>query len=102
MADELIVVIPYDPEWPDRFDAERALLERVLAPWLDGGIRHIAATFIPGLVAKPIIDMMAGVCDFDEAAGGVPSRCACSPTSRRLTGRAWRTISRSRHFNSRR
>jgi GrpB-like predicted nucleotidyltransferase (UPF0157 family) len=66
MADELIVV-RYDPEWPHRFEAERALLERVLAPWLDGGIHHIGATSIPGLAAKPIIDMMAGVRDFDEA-----------------------------------
>ena len=67
MADEPIVVVPYDPEWPHRFEAERALLERVLVPWLDGDIHHIGATSIPGLAAKPIIDMMAGVRDFEEA-----------------------------------
>lgn len=59
--------MPYDPEWPRRFDSERTLLERVLAPWLEGGIHHIGATSIPGLAAKPIIDMMAGVRDFEEA-----------------------------------
>jgi GrpB-like predicted nucleotidyltransferase (UPF0157 family) len=42
-------------------------LERVLARWLEGGIHHIGATSIPGLAAKPIIDMMAGVRDLDEA-----------------------------------
>jgi GrpB-like predicted nucleotidyltransferase (UPF0157 family) len=67
VADERIVVVPYDPEWPHRFEAERALLEDVLVPWLDGGIHHIGATSIPGLAAKPIIDMIAGVRDFEEA-----------------------------------
>lgn len=67
MADELIVVVRYDPEWQHRFAAERALLERVLAPWLKGGIHHVGATAVPGLAAKPIIDMMAGVGDIEEA-----------------------------------
>jgi GrpB-like predicted nucleotidyltransferase (UPF0157 family) len=62
-----VVVVPYDPEWPRRFEDERALLERVLAPWLEGGIHHIGSTAIPGIAAKPIIDMMAGVRDLDEA-----------------------------------
>jgi GrpB-like predicted nucleotidyltransferase (UPF0157 family) len=44
VANELIVVVPYDPEWPHRFDAERALLASVLAPWLEGGIHHVGAT----------------------------------------------------------
>jgi GrpB-like predicted nucleotidyltransferase (UPF0157 family) len=67
VVDEPIVVVPYDPEWPRLFEAERALLERALAPWLQGGIHHIGATSIPGLAAKPIIDVMAGVRDFEEA-----------------------------------
>jgi GrpB-like predicted nucleotidyltransferase (UPF0157 family) len=67
MAGDLIAVVPYDLQWPHRFEAERVVLERVLAPWLEGGVHHIGATSIPGLAAKPIIDMMAGVRDFDEA-----------------------------------
>jgi GrpB-like predicted nucleotidyltransferase (UPF0157 family) len=67
VAGEPITLVPYDPEWPRRFEAERVLLERVLAPWLQGGIHHIGATSIPGLAAKPIIDMMAGVRDLEEA-----------------------------------
>jgi GrpB-like predicted nucleotidyltransferase (UPF0157 family) len=63
----LIAVVAYDPEWPRRFEIERALLERLLAPWLEGGVHHIGATSIPGLGAKPIIDMMAGVQDLEEA-----------------------------------
>ena len=33
----------------------------VIGPWLTGPIEHIGSTAVPGLVAKPIIDMMAGV-----------------------------------------
>ncbi len=69
----MVEVVPYDPDWPRRFDAERALLEDVLAPWLSGGIQHIGSTAIPGIAAKPVIDMMAGVASFEEA------RAACEP-----------------------
>src|SRR5919109_19140 len=64
---EAVVVVPYDRGWPDRFDAERQLLERALGPWLDGGIHHVGSTAVPGLAAKPTIDMMAGVRDLLEA-----------------------------------
>src|SRR2546423_15472358 len=63
----MITVVPYDPEWPRRFEREQALLERVLAPWLEGGIHHVGSTAIPRIAAKPIIDMMAGVRDLEEA-----------------------------------
>jgi GrpB-like predicted nucleotidyltransferase (UPF0157 family) len=61
------IVVPYDPEWPRRFEAERARLEKVLSPWLQAGIHHIGSTAVPGLAAKPIIDMMAGIRDLEEA-----------------------------------
>jgi GrpB-like predicted nucleotidyltransferase (UPF0157 family) len=62
-----IEVVPYDPEWPRRFEAERALLEGVLEPWLTGGVHHIGSTAVPGLSAKPQLDMIAGVRDLEEA-----------------------------------
>ena len=64
---ERIAVVPYDPDWPRRFELERALLERALAPWLEQGIHHVGSTSIPGLAAKPIIDMIAGVRDLEAA-----------------------------------
>ena len=64
---ERIAIVPYDPAWPRRFEAERALLERVLAPWLEDGIHHVGSTAIPGLAAKPIIDIVAGVRDLEDA-----------------------------------
>jgi GrpB-like predicted nucleotidyltransferase (UPF0157 family) len=39
----------------------------VLAPWLKGGVHHIGSTAVPGLASKPIVDMIAGVRDLDEA-----------------------------------
>ena len=63
----MIEVVPYDPEWPGLFEAERARLEELLAPWLAGGIHHIGSTAIPGVAAKPLIDMMAGVASFEES-----------------------------------
>ena len=45
----------------------RELLERVLEPWLKGGIHHVGSTAIPGIAAKPVIDIVAGVAGFEEA-----------------------------------
>lgn len=62
-----IDLVAYDPEWARRFEIERVLLERVLARWLAGGVHHIGSTAVPGLAAKPIVDIVAGVRDLDEA-----------------------------------
>ena len=65
------LVVQYDAEWPGLFEAERAVLERALRPWLDGGIHHVGSTAVPGLAAKPIIDMIAGVRDLEAARASV-------------------------------
>ena len=67
MSHDPILVVPYDPEWPRRFEDEQALLERVLEPWLEGGVHHVGSTAVSGLAAKPILDMVAGVRDLEEA-----------------------------------
>jgi GrpB-like predicted nucleotidyltransferase (UPF0157 family)/ubiquinone/menaquinone biosynthesis C-methylase UbiE len=64
-----ISLVPYDPEWPGRFEAEKGRLEAVIGPWIFGGIEHVGSTSIPGLAAKPIIDIMVGVEDLEEARG---------------------------------
>jgi GrpB-like predicted nucleotidyltransferase (UPF0157 family) len=58
-----VVIAPYDPAWPAMFEAERALIMPLLAPWAAGPIEHIGSTAVPGLPAKPVIDIMAGVGD---------------------------------------
>jgi GrpB-like predicted nucleotidyltransferase (UPF0157 family) len=54
-----IVIVDYDPAWPERFAAEAARLEPILGRRVD----HIGSTAVPGLAAKPVIDLMALVDD---------------------------------------
>jgi GrpB-like predicted nucleotidyltransferase (UPF0157 family) len=66
---------PYDTDWAVSFEYERARLAPVLDPWLSQPIEHIGSTAVPGLVAKPIIDIVAVVGDIDVAAAAeVPLR----------------------------
>jgi GrpB-like predicted nucleotidyltransferase (UPF0157 family) len=58
---------PYDPGWASRFEAERDLVEQLLAPWLVGRVEHVGSTAVPGLEAKPILDMIAPVRSLPEA-----------------------------------
>lgn len=62
-ADEPVRVVEYDPRWPERFEAERALLDDAIGSWVAGGIHHVGSTAVPGLVAKPIIDILVEVAD---------------------------------------
>ncbi len=62
-----VEVVPYDPEWPRLFEVERERLRRALGPWLEGGIQHVGSTAVPGLSAKPVLDMLAGVIDLEAA-----------------------------------
>lgn len=61
MAEAPIEVVPYDARWPAAFEQERALLAEALGPWLAGPPEHIGSTAVPGLAAKPVIDIMAPV-----------------------------------------
>jgi GrpB-like predicted nucleotidyltransferase (UPF0157 family) len=63
---ERVAVIPYDPEWPHRFDQERAIVDAVFAG-SDAPIEHIGSTAVPGLGAKPVIDMMIGLGTLEDA-----------------------------------
>jgi len=56
LRDMRVEIVEYDPSWPAAFEAER----RRLAPLLAGAeIHHIGSTAVPGLAAKPIIDIVA-------------------------------------------
>jgi GrpB-like predicted nucleotidyltransferase (UPF0157 family) len=60
-----IVVGDYDPSWPSMFDDERTRIEAALGP-LVLAIEHIGSTSVPGLAAKPIIDLLVGVTSLAE------------------------------------
>jgi len=62
-----IEIVDYDPRWPEQFDEISA---RLAPTFGDRALRvdHIGSTSVPGLAAKPIIDVQVTVRDFD----GVP------------------------------
>jgi GrpB-like predicted nucleotidyltransferase (UPF0157 family) len=60
-SDEPIRIVPHDPAWAAAFESERALLEAAIGPWTTGGVHHVGSTAVPGLAAKPIVDILVGV-----------------------------------------
>jgi GrpB-like predicted nucleotidyltransferase (UPF0157 family) len=65
--DEAVALHSYDPAWPARFQSEAGMLTEALGPWITGGVHHVGSTAIPGLAAKPVIDIMVGVADLDSS-----------------------------------
>jgi GrpB-like predicted nucleotidyltransferase (UPF0157 family) len=61
-----VVILDYDPRWPALYEEEKALMVAVIGPSIVG-IEHIGSTAVPGLGAKPIIDIMIGIRTLDEA-----------------------------------
>jgi GrpB-like predicted nucleotidyltransferase (UPF0157 family) len=63
---EEISIVSYDHEWPLLFEKEAEFLRRLLPASLIKGIEHFGSTAIPGLAAKPIIDMLVEVDSLEE------------------------------------
>lgn len=70
--EEGVHIVKYDPSWPDKFESERKLVEQTLGEWIAGGIHHVGSTSVPNLSAKPIIDIMVGVKNLEEAKACIP------------------------------
>ena len=63
----IVRLTPYQPAWAEMFEIERERLEAAIGPFvLD--IQHVGSTSIPGIPAKPIIDIGVAVRNFEEAA----------------------------------
>ncbi|WP_425388655.1 GrpB family protein [Amycolatopsis jejuensis] len=77
-AYERAEVRPYDPEWAVRASVEREQLSDLLAPWLVDRVEHIGSTAVPGLAAKPIVDLMVTVADLDTAVEEAADRLAAA------------------------
>jgi len=61
--DNHILVVEYDPAWPGAFEREKAAVCAAMAD-LIVDIQHIGSTAIPGLHAKPVIDVLIAVPHF--------------------------------------
>jgi GrpB-like predicted nucleotidyltransferase (UPF0157 family) len=58
---EEVAVVPYDPCWPKLFEQERNHLSSCLPSDLVKRIEHFGSTAVPGLSAKPIVDILVEV-----------------------------------------
>lgn len=68
-----VFISDYDPAWPDLFARERPVLETALGACAEA-IEHVGSTSVPGLAAKPVIDVLVGVgaiTDVDVRAGAM-------------------------------
>lgn len=65
-----VLLSPYSPLWPAIYDFERLALETLF----EGAARceHIGSTAVPGLGAKPVIDMLLGVADLAVVEARIP------------------------------
>lgn len=55
-----VVLAEYDPRWPERYQHERERILHAIGEYVVA-IEHIGSTAVPGLGAKPIIDIMVAV-----------------------------------------
>ncbi|SFK53951.1 GrpB domain, predicted nucleotidyltransferase, UPF0157 family [Halobacillus dabanensis] len=72
MLNNTVELYPYDPDWQLRFKKEKEIITRTLDP-SPLPMEHIGSTSIPGMVAKPIIDILLGVDDLTDFSRLIPS-----------------------------
>jgi GrpB-like predicted nucleotidyltransferase (UPF0157 family) len=63
---EEVAIVPYDPRWVEMFELERLHLLSCLPADLVKRIEHFGSTAVPGLSAKPIVDILVEVTSLDE------------------------------------
>jgi len=64
---EEVAILPYDAHWPEMFRMEKEHLLSCLPNELIRRIEHFGSTAVPGLGAKPIVDILVGVTDLEAA-----------------------------------
>ena len=65
-VEEVRLVAP-DPAWSEQGARAATVLHDRLRPWLAGPVEHIGSTAVPGLLAKPILDLVGPVWELDRA-----------------------------------
>ena len=63
---EKVAIVPYNPDWPRMFELERDRLLNCLPNELIKRIEHFGSTAIPGMSAKPIVDILVEVTSLVE------------------------------------
>ena len=62
---DVVEIRPYDPSWPERFLAEARAIRAALGAGVAYDVHHVGSTAVPGLAAKPIVDIFLEVADRD-------------------------------------
>jgi GrpB-like predicted nucleotidyltransferase (UPF0157 family) len=65
-----VEVVDYDPSWPRSYAEERDRIAAALGESVTA-IEHVGGTAVPGLPAKPVVDIMVGVADIERAGQAV-------------------------------
>ena len=67
-----VILAEHDPSWPEVFTGEAQAIRQALGDILVS-VEHIGSTAIPGLAAKPVIDILVGVTTLAEAEAKIPA-----------------------------
>ena len=67
-----VALAPYDPRWPELAAQEAAHLRACLPGELLGRVEHFGSTAVPGLVAKPVVDLLVETPDLAAARSAFP------------------------------
>ncbi len=68
-----IVIVDPSPQWARSFESARSIVEPLLTEHLVRLVEHIGSTSVPGLPAKPIIDMLAVVGSYEAVGSSLPA-----------------------------
>ncbi|MCP4642531.1 MAG: GrpB family protein [bacterium] len=63
---EHVAIVSYNAEWPQLFEEEARFLRDTFPDVLIRRVEHFGSTAVPGLAAKPIVDMLVEVASLDE------------------------------------
>lgn len=71
MTDALIELSEYSTNWPRLFATEKEFLSDLIGSYSSGSIEHVGSTAVPGLISKPVIDIMFGVKSLSESKAAI-------------------------------
>ena len=66
-----VIITLYDPLWVTQYNEEAARIQLEIGEWL-AGLEHVGSTAVPGLAAKPVIDILAGLRTLADAPHCIP------------------------------
>jgi GrpB-like predicted nucleotidyltransferase (UPF0157 family) len=67
-----VTLVEWDPAWPERFEREATRIRAALGA-VARRVEHIGSTSVPGLAAKPVVDILLSVADAGAEADFVPA-----------------------------